>query len=85
MASTQSSTSFSRSKLVGSAGNADYRDLIRTSLNVDAEFLILGMMLEYRSGNTTMRSYECTRDQIDAIYASERLKLPFTGILLVGY
>ncbi len=43
------------------------------------------MMLEYRSGNTTMRSYERTRDQIDAIYASERLKLPFTGILLVGY
>jgi hypothetical protein len=39
------------------------------------------MMLEYRSGNTTMR----TRDQLDAIYASERLKLPFTGILLVGY
>jgi hypothetical protein len=34
---------------------------------------------------TTMRSYERTRDQIDAIYASERLKLPFTGILLVGY
>lgn len=69
----------------GAAGNADYRDLIRTSLIVDADFLILGMMLEYRSGHTTMRSYERTRDQIDAIYASERLKLPFTGILLVGY
>lgn len=69
----------------GAAGNADYRDLIRTSLIVEADFLILGMMLEYRSGNTAIRSYERTRDQIDAIYASERLKLPFTGILLVGY
>lgn len=69
----------------GAAGNADYRDLVRTSLIVDAEYLILGMMLEYKTGKTTMRSYERTRDQIDAIYASERLKLPFVGILLIGY
>jgi hypothetical protein len=52
---------------------------------VEAEYLLLGMMLEYRSGKTTMRSYERTREQLDAIYASERLKLPFQGILLVGY
>jgi hypothetical protein len=69
----------------GAAGNADYRDLVRTSLIVDADYLILGMMLEYVTGKTTMRSYERTRDQIDAIYASERLKLPFKGILLIGY
>lgn len=69
----------------GAAGNADYRDLVRTSLIVDADYLILGMMLEYKTGKATMRSYERTRDQIDAIYASERLKLPFKGILLVGY
>jgi hypothetical protein len=69
----------------GAAGNADYRDLIRTSLIVDAEYLVLAMMLEYKTGQTTMRSYERTRDQIDAIYASDRLKLPFKGILLVGY
>lgn len=69
----------------GAAGNADYRDLIRTSLIVDAEYLVLGMMLEYRTGKMTMRSYERTREQIDAIYASERLKLPFKGILLIGY
>ena len=69
----------------GAAGNADYRDLIRTSLIVDAEYLVLGMMLEYRTGRTTMRSYESTRDQLDAIYASEQLRLPFKGVLVVGY
>lgn len=69
----------------GAAGNADYRDLVRTSLIVDAQYLILGMRLAYRTGKTTMRSYERTRDQIDAIYASERLRLPFSGILLIGY
>jgi hypothetical protein len=69
----------------GAAGNADYRDLVRTSLIVDAEYLVLGMMLEYKTGKTTMRSYERTRDQLDAIYASERLRLPFKGVLVVGY
>jgi hypothetical protein len=44
-------------------------------------------MLEYRSGknNTAMHGYRHTRDQLDAIYASDRLELPFRGVLLVGY
>ncbi|MBS1870027.1 MAG: hypothetical protein JSS99_10210 [Actinobacteria bacterium] len=69
----------------GAANNADYRDLIRTSLIVDAEYLVLAMMLQYRPGTAVMRSYERTREQIDAIYESERLRLPFRGVLLVGY
>jgi hypothetical protein len=32
-----------------------------------------------------MRSYERTREQVDAIYESERLRLPFRGVLLIGY
>ena len=30
-------------------------------------------------------AYEKTRNQLDAIYASQRLKLPFEGVLLIGY
>ena len=37
----------------------------------------------YGAGPT--KSHERSRDRIDAIYASERLKLPLDGILLVGY
>lgn len=69
----------------GAANNADYRDLVRACLMVDAEFLILAMMLEYRSGSQTWRSYEQTRNRLDAIYASDRLCLPLEGLLLVGY
>jgi hypothetical protein len=69
----------------GAANNADYRDLIRASLMVDARYLVLAMMLKYTAGKTTVRSYDQTRDRIDAIYASDRLKLPLEGILLVGY
>lgn len=69
----------------GAANNADYRDLVRTSLMVDADFLILAMMLEYHSAGSVMLSYKRTRDRLDAIYASERIKLPFKGVLLIGY
>lgn len=67
----------------GTMGNAIYRDFIRTSLIVDARFLALGVMREYRYGQKQVvaRSYEIAKDQLDAIYASGRLQLPFEGIL----
>ena len=70
-------------------GNAIYRDLIQGSLMVDARFLALAVPLEYRykSGNRTARepSYAKTYSIVDAIYGSERLALPFEGLLLIGY
>jgi hypothetical protein len=73
----------------GARGNAVYRDLVRTSLIVGARFLILGVMQEYRhkSGGkaVAVESYRDAKDQIDAIYASGRLQLPFSGVLLFGY
>lgn len=73
----------------GARGNAVYRDLIRTSLIVDARYLVLGVMREYHhlsSGRKVIvNSYADTRDQIDAIFASGRLELPFEGVLLFGY
>ena len=38
----------------------------------------------YRS-TASVKVYERSRAQLDAIYASHRLKLPFVGVLLVGY
>ncbi len=73
----------------GARGNAVYRDLIRTSLIVGARYLALGVMRDYRhqSGTKTVSvaSYRDARNQLDAIYASGRLALPFDGILLFGY
>jgi hypothetical protein len=73
----------------GARGNAVYRDLIRTSLIVGARFLALGVMLSYRhqSGGKTVSvaSYAEALNQLDAIYASGRLELPFDGVLLFGY
>jgi hypothetical protein len=73
----------------GARGNAVYRDLVRTSLIVDAKYLALGVMTEYhhKSGGKpiVVRSYQDAKDQLDAIYASQRLRLPFDGVLLFGY
>ena len=69
----------------GWMGNAIYRDLIRTSLIVGAEYLVIAMMDVYEYGSTRHRDYESALGELDAIYASGRLKLPFRGILLIGY
>ena len=73
----------------GARGNAVYRDLIQTSLLVDARFLVLAVLLEYhhQSGGkpTIVQSYRDTRALLDAIYASNRLQLPLEGVLLIGY
>jgi hypothetical protein len=73
----------------GARGNAVYRDLIRTALIVDVRFLVLGVMRCYRhqtSGkDTVVRSFQEAQGVLDAIYASGRLQLPFTGVLLLGY
>ena len=69
----------------GAFGNADYRDIIRMSLMVDAEYMVLLQPLTYRTGTTNRSAYAATRDLLDAIYASRRLLLPFKGALLVGY
>ena len=73
----------------GARGNAAYRDLIRASLIVGTRYLVLGVMLDYRHQNanktTHVKSYEDTKGQLDAVYASGRLKLPFDGLLLFGY
>jgi len=73
----------------GAAGNADYRDIVRTSLILDASYMAMLMPIRYRT-TTAQReyaipAYEKTRNQLSAIYASQRLRLPFDGVLLVGY
>jgi len=68
----------------GAANNADYRDIVRTSLILDADYLALLMPIAYRS-TQTVRAFQKTRSQLEAIYASNRLQLPFAGVLLIGY
>lgn len=69
--------------------NAAYRDIVRTSLILDARYLALLLPVAYRYGGEGKESavhvYRETLDQLRAIYASQRLPLPFEGVLLLGY
>lgn len=73
----------------GARGNADYRDLVRTSLILDARHLALLLPAVYRfqagGRQGVEHAYRNTRELLHAIYASQRLRLPFEGVLLVGY
>jgi hypothetical protein len=75
----------------GAQNNAAYRDIIRASLIVNANYLTLLMPLVYRFGGREggrpqqVAAYDDARNMLDAIYASRRLPLPFKGVLLVGY
>lgn len=73
----------------GARGNATYRDIIRASLIVDAQYLALLLPVAYRhvSGGreVSVRAYNDCADLLSALYASQRLALPFRGVLLVGY
>ena len=73
----------------GAMSNAAYRDIVRTSLLLDADYFVLMMPISYRyqsSGRTSSTdAYAKTREQLSAIYASQRLRLPFKAVLLIGY
>jgi hypothetical protein len=70
----------------GTKGNAVYRDLVQTSLLVDVDYLALAVLTEYKWGAKGVEySYRATKEILDAIYASERLRFPMKGILLIGY
>jgi hypothetical protein len=70
-------------------GNAIFRDIIQMSLMVDADHAVIAMpqVYSYKSGGKTMtnRAYEDGFGILDAIWSSDRLQLPFKGLLLVGY
>jgi hypothetical protein len=70
-------------------GNAIYRDIIQMSLMVGVQYGVIAAPLEYRynSGGrqTKNLSYRDCRSILDAIWAGNRLRLPFEGMLLMGY
>ena len=66
-----------------------FRDLVRTSLIPDARYLVIGLATTYKfmtkGKASTSRDYREGRAELDALFASQRLQLPFKGVLLLGY
>lgn len=70
-------------------GNAIYKDIIQTSLLVGVDYFALAVPLTYSfesKGKTiTDQTYVMCKTIFDAIYSSERFRLPLKGVLLIGY
>lgn len=70
-------------------GNAIYRDIIQTSLLVGVEYFVIAVPQKYsfkvKGKKIEDKTYEMCKSIFDAIYGSERLHLPFKGVLLIGY
>jgi hypothetical protein len=70
-------------------GNAIYRDIIQTSLLVGVRYFALAVPLRYpfQSGGRKIEdnTYEDCKSIINAIFSTPRFKLPFDGVLLMGY
>ena len=71
------------------SNNATYRDIIRASLILDAQYLVLLLPVTYRFSNrgepASVPVFMRALDLLSALYASQRLPLPLRGVLLVGY
>jgi hypothetical protein len=71
------------------SNNATYRDIIRASLILDAQYLALLLPVSYRFYNrgqpSSIPAFTRGLDLLTALYASQRLPLPLHGVLLVGY
>lgn len=71
------------------SNNATYRDIIRASLILDANYLVLLLPVIYRFNNrgqlASVAAFTRGLDLLSALYASQRLPLSLRGVLLVGY
>lgn len=68
-------------------GNAVYRDIVQMSLMVGGSYAAIAMPMDYKFGQLKKPShpYELAKSMLDAVWGSERLKLPFEGMALLGY
>jgi hypothetical protein len=69
-------------------GNAIYRDLIRASIMVGVEFLILAVPNRYQFNSAGRKfaspDYDYTRDLAIALYGHDSFRLPYQ-LMLIGY
>ena len=65
----------------GYANNQFLKDLFQVSVMQGVEYAAIAVRLKYRDSP----DFERVVSFIDTLYASDRLQLPLTGLLIVGY
>jgi hypothetical protein len=57
------------------------KDLFQATVMVDVNYLAIAVRKVYKRA----RNFDTAHSFVDTFYASERLKLPLKGVLLIGY
>ena len=65
--------------------NALYKALIEMSLMVDVKNAAIAIPLRYSYKSGTETPYKKSKEILDSIYTSGRIKFPFEGAMLIGY
>ena len=65
------------------ANNQFLKDLFQASMMYDVDYCAIAVRNIYQSGHS--KDFEKISTFIDTMYASDRLRLPLKGILIIGY
>lgn len=61
------------------------KDLMEAFLIYDARYLVIAVKLKYTKTNKIKEDFKEVCDFMEAIYSSDRIKVPLEGILIIGY
>ncbi len=61
------------------------KDLMEAFLIYDARHLVIAVKLKYTKTNKIKEDFKEVCDFMEAIYSSDRIKVPLEGILIIGY
>ncbi|MEF2097315.1 hypothetical protein V3595_22100 [Bacillus sp. CFBP9009] len=79
----------------GVLNNQFLKDLFQACMMQDVEYLTIAVLNEYRTKNVNKKTakvkikknydFDEVYKFFDALYASDRIKLPLKGVLIIGY
>jgi hypothetical protein len=69
----------------GVVNNQFLKDLFQACMMHDVFYLAIAVRLTYSGGGIAQKDFEIVCRFFDTLFASERLKLPLRGILVIGY
>ena len=61
------------------------KDLFEACMMNEAEYLVIAVRNIYATKSSSSKDFEKIEQFFDTLYQSERLQLPLSGILLIGY
>ncbi|MGG1630329.1 hypothetical protein [Rossellomorea sp. NRS-1567] len=69
----------------GVLNNQFLKDLFQACMMQNVDYLTIAVLNEYRTKNRLNNNFDEVCKFFDALYSTDRLKLPLKGVLIIGY